>query len=171
MEGLNQTKSNIPSEIVDKLIELDKKCFSGNLFMSKEDLEHIFSDPKLILHKVEDEGRLLGYTYGVPLTSVFKELSEADPDLTDDPECLYVYSTATDPDERSLKMFFELIKGIEESATANGYARISRHSRVTEGYSSVLQKKFKYNFIRTLDDWMESGESFDYLIKDLKSLN
>jgi hypothetical protein len=168
MEGFNQTKSNIPPEIIEKLIELDKKCFPGNLFMSKEDLEHIFSDPKLILHKVEDEGRLLGYTYGVPLTSVFKELSEADPDLTDDPECLYVYSTATDPDERSLKMFFELIKGIEESATEAGYSKISRHSRVGMGYSSVLQKRFKYRFIRTLNDWMGSGENFDYLIKDLR---
>jgi hypothetical protein len=171
MENLNVFKNSVPSDLVSKLIELDKKCFPGNLFMSKEDLEHIFSDPKLILHKVESEGRLLGYTYGVPLTSVFKELSEADPDLVDDPECLYVYSTATDPDERSLKMFFELIKGIEESAILKGYSSISRHSRTTEGYSSVLKKKFKYNFVRTLDDWMESGESFDYLVKDLKNLD
>ena len=168
MEGFNQTKSKVSSEIIEKLIELDKKCFPGELFMSKEDLEHIFSDPKLILKKIEQEGKILGYTYGVPLSSVFDELSEADHDLSDDPECLYVYSTATDPNERSLKLFLELIKGIEESAIEAGYSKISRHSRVGMGYSSVLQKKFKYRFIRTLNDWMGSGESFDYLIKDLR---
>ncbi len=169
MESLNIHKQeSVNEKLIDEMVELDKKCFPGGLFIQKEDLTPMLENPDLVLDVVRgSDDKLIGYAYGMPLRDVFEELKEADVDLQDEEGVLYLYSTATDPENRSLEMFFRLIKGFEDKVRQKGYKKIQRHSRVTEGYSAILQKRYDYKYIRTMENWMHSGEKFDFLEKEI----
>jgi len=75
---------------------------------------------------------------------------------------LYVESIATDPAARNIEGFIEMLHALKEEAKQKGYKKISAHVRVTNGLSEIMQRRGAKK-LRTIENWHDFGEPFDYL--------
>jgi len=69
---------------------------------------------------------------------------------------------ATKPEFRNTGIFLRIINTIAEEAKKRGYKKIFAHARVENNLSGLLQKKGAKK-LRTIDNWHDFGEPFDYL--------
>ena len=86
-------------------------------------------------------------------------------------ETLYIWTIAIKPEERSLKTFSNLIKEFYGQAKERRIKKLVMHARVNEHLSDVLQSRYGAKKIRREENWLDSGEPFDYLEIDLEEKN
>ncbi len=110
------------------------------------------------------EGLIAGYLLAIPQDRVCAELRPWDPAMPGSPQNLYIDLIQTLPGRRQTAGLKSLLGGLCREAQRRGFDRLSAHVRTTTGLSSVIQRlMLDCIFLRRLDNWYDSGESFDYL--------
>lgn len=128
-----------------------------------EDLKETLLNKKGIQIIARDEkGKIVSCLSSKPLSDAYRELKDYDPELTSKKDVLYVESIATFPEVRNIRLFFDLLNTLKNEAKKKGFKKIVCHARIENGLSEFLQKRGAKK-LRTLEDWHDFGEPFDYL--------
>ncbi len=147
-----------------QIYEIEKEVSTGNMLLSEADLRSVMEKADTITIVIRDEGnRVLGFVVGLPNSEVYEELQSDDPDFKSDPRYLYIYDLAIGRQKRSLANFLNLIRKLMQTASSKNFSGLSMHTRVSEGLSEILQKRYGAKKVRTIDNWQSYGEPFDYL--------
>lgn len=110
------------------------------------------------------EGTVTGHLLAIPQNRVRDELLRFDPAMPGDPDNLYIDIIQTLPGRRQINGVKSLLDGLCREARCRGVGRISAHVRTATGLSRVVQKLVTdCRCLRRLDNWYDSGESFDFL--------
>jgi ribosomal protein S18 acetylase RimI-like enzyme len=153
----------LDKETLEKILEVEKASFPEKMQSDLEDLKETLENKKGVQIVVKNEkGEIISYLSSKPLKDAFEELKYYDPELKPEKNVLYVESIAIKPKERNLKLFFELLKTFKEEAKKKGYKKIACHARISNNLSSFLQKRGAKK-LRTIENWHNFGEPFDYL--------
>jgi hypothetical protein len=153
----------LDKETLEKILEVEKASFPEKMQSDLEDLKETLENKKGIQIVVKNEkGEIISYLSSKPLKDAFKELKYYDPELKPEKYVIYVESIATKPKERNFELFFELLKTFKEEAKKRGYKKIACHARISNNLSSFLQKRGAKK-LRTIENWHNFGEPFDYL--------
>ncbi len=152
-------------KIGNEIVKVEKKRF-GDMASDIEDLERTFKDKDSILIVAKENGKVIGYIAGLPLSKAYDWLSIYDKALKPEKKTFYVESIAILPGYRNV--FQKLIKKLYEEVKKRGYKKIAVHARKQNKLSDVMQKRYGMKYVRTLHDWFDWGGDFDYLEKKIE---
>ena len=163
--------SNLAPDLLKELTELDRRASEGTEEeLDVEDGESILSNPRGIHLVVRNGKAIIGYMTALPEDESYSLSKGGDPLVIPTSENMYIEAMVIDPAYRGLKPFFMLTKQMIASAKEGGYVNISTHARTTNGFSEIIQKKFGGVFQRAVDNYFDTGETFDYLLIPLANL-
>ncbi len=152
--------SRINSDLIEKINQLEKVCFPEELQTPAEE----YLAMKGLHFVLKKDNQIIGNLSAVETEEI--------PSLVDrnhlNKETLYVWTIAIKPEARSLKNFNKLIKELYEKAKERKIKKLVMHARVNEHLSDILQARYGAKKIRRVENWLESGEPFDYLEIDLE---
>ena len=177
MESFEQNDLVVKAELLDdiddtnfsEIFEIEKETSINGLMIEAEDLRSSMEQPNAITVVIRDEGeKISGFILGLPNEDVWEELHPEDPEFGKEGDCLYIYDLAISEKSRGLHNFLELVKKLVSEAKARNYKLLTMHTRVGEGLSNVLQKRYGAKKLRTLENWQGYGEPFDYLELEIK---
>lgn len=148
------------------LKDIEKACFDEQMQSSDYHLEELINDPEVLAMVLYSGNKPIGYISGAPLES---ESSSFDPE-TDPQEgwgeydTFYADNISIIPEHRCadnlkflLSEYFRLIK-------QKGYSRITAHLRKSNGLSLYAIRILKCKRLKTIRNWYDSGEDFDYVV-------
>ncbi len=154
--------NRVNQELIDQINRLEEECFPEALRTPAE--EYLRMRGLHLLLKKENE--IVGNISAIETKEV--------PSLVDpnhlNKETLYVWTIAIKPEERSLKTFYNLIKEFTKKVQERKIKKLVMHTRVNEHLSDVLQSRYGAKKIRREENWLDSGEPFDYLEIDLEKI-
>lgn len=117
--------------------------------------------------------RPIGYLVAIPHNDAAhdEELWQADPDLTEDPDRLYIETMEIVPEYgRTLiggRLFLLMSKALLDEAGKRGINKFSQHARVTSGLSRAFQKLYgdMVTQVRRIENWpfYNGEEPTDYI--------
>lgn len=153
----------INQSILEDILKIETASFPEEMQSDLEDLkETIQNKDGVQLIARDKKGNIVSYLSSKPLVAAYKELSDYDNGLKPEKDVLYVESIATDPAARNIEGFIEMLHALKEEAKQKGYKKISAHVRVTNGLSEIMQRRGAKK-LRTIENWHDFGEPFDYL--------
>lgn len=158
--------NNISEEQLGDILSIDKEIFPTMPVAEEEIRETLESGGVQVVLKGAD-AKTVGYIISLPHAEAYEFLSDIDPELVAVDGGLYVESIGILPEHRSLKNFNQLWTTFAAEAKRKGFKKITAHARISEGLSDVLQKRFGAQKHRTLDNWADFEEPFDYIEIDL----
>jgi len=166
MEYKVEVVQSISEEDLTKLKKLDDSVMPEQMRYDVEDLRECFDSKEGVHILVRDAGGdIVGYLTAIPKNDEYEGLHEEDADFNKDDFSLYIESVLIkDGDFKTAKQVFDFIL---EEARKRGYKNISMHTRVSQGLSEILQKRYGAKFFRRIEDWYGFGEAFDYLELDI----
>lgn len=105
--------------------------------------------------------RPIGYLLAIPHNDAVQneELQQADPELAEDPDRLYIETMEIVPEYgRSLvggRLFLLMSKALLDEAGKRGFNKFSQHARVTSGLSRAFQKQYgdMVTQVRRIENW------------------
>jgi len=146
------------------ILTVEQASFPEEMQSDLEDLKETLENKKGVqIIAKKEKGEIISYLSSKPLKDAFEELKYYDPDLKPEKSVLYIESIATKPEFRNIKVFLEMLNVIAEEAKKKGYKKIAAHTRVENNLSTLLQKKWGAKKLRTIENWHNFGEPFDYL--------
>jgi ribosomal protein S18 acetylase RimI-like enzyme len=158
-----ETIKEFGEETLNQILAVERASFPEEMQSDLKDLEETLKNKKGIqIIAKNNKGEIVAYLSSKPLKNAYEELKDYDPELKSEKDVLYIESIAIKPEFRNTNIFFRIIKNIEEEAKNRGYKKISAHARVKNNLSDFLQKKGAKK-LRTIDNWHNFGEPFDYL--------
>ncbi len=157
----------VTEEQVQEIIDLDKRIFPTMPIEEEEIRETLSSEGVQILLRGES-GDAIGYVISLPHNQAYEFLSELDPELIEEAEGLYIESIGILPEHRSLPNLRKLWVTLTDQASVKGYKKITAHVRASEGLSGVFQKRKGAIKGRTIENWADFGEPFEYLEYELE---
>jgi len=153
-----------PSEAdIAELIEVDKEIFPTMPIDDEVIRGALESSGVQVILRGED-GKIAGYIISRPHNEVYDELKKLDPELEVVEGGLYAESMGIVPKARgALSNLRAMGDTFVAEAKRKGFVKITGHFRVSEGLSGVLQNRANAQKLRTIENWLQSGEPFDYL--------
>lgn len=159
--------SGIDTQLINELIELQRSAYPPQ--MQDQDPERYYREAlngsdnvNVVLRS--PEGKLLGYLLGLPLSNVYAELRECDPEVSADPATLYLDIVQTYPESRLYDGFGRLLAGACDEARQRGYRKLSLHVRTKYGLHLTIRRLFPGSrSLRLIENWWRSGETFEYI--------
>lgn len=161
-----QVLETISEEDVDGILAIDKKIFPTMPVADEEIRGTLESDGVQVVLK-DEESNLVGYVISLPHNEAYEFLNDIDPELASVEGGLYIESIGILPEHRSIKNLAALWDAFTSRAREKGYTKVTAHVRVSEGLSEVFQKRLKAVKHRTMENWADFNEPFDYLEFDL----
>lgn len=167
MDKANQIvlEKQLGEKLIHEIALLESEVFHKSLAWEESELRSVLSMPSAVSVIAYDEtGRVGGYLLSVDLKEEIKELKEADTEIQDIPNALYLNNIVVRPDMRGKGIFSRMV---QKFLNAFPDRTIALHAS-TANNSSVGMQKNGARFIRRIENWYGSGEPFDYLIFDPK---
>jgi len=160
---ITQVIEEIDEETLRKILEVEQASFPEEMQSDIEDLRDTLENEKGIqIITKNQEGEIVSYLSSKSLEDAYEELRNYDPELRPEKDVLYVESIATKPENRDIKVLLRTLNTIKEEAKRKGYKKIVAHVRVQNNLSGLLQKRGARK-LRTVDNWHNFREPFDYL--------
>ena len=160
--------SGIDQQLIRELITLQQSAFPPQMQFKEPELyyQEALRDRRNINVVVRSpQGTLLGYLLALPQTEVYEELLQCDPQMQDDPDCMYIDIIQTHPDDRLITGFLGLVSRVCQETLRRGHKRLSMHVRTSNGLNKVTRKIFPDSrSLRRIENWYSSGEPFDYIV-------
>lgn len=151
----------LPDEVFAELVKMEEELFPEHLRADEEEIRELFEDPENVhIIAFDPEGRVAGYILSEKHNKVREELKDADPNMEEIGDALYLSSIAIKSEHQGKGYFSKLMKKFLEH---RGGKPVSMHSR-TSNESHKKMQKYGATSIRSIEDWHGSGEPFDYLI-------
>lgn len=121
----------------------------------------LLGDENTIHILLRRDERPIGYLLAIPHNDAMydEELRQADPDLAEDPERLYIETMEIVPEYvRSLaggRLCLMMLRALHEEAGKRGLVKFSMHARVTTGLNQALRKIYRdmLTKFRTIENW------------------
>ncbi len=158
-------EKELEENLIHEIAVLESEVFHKSLAWEESELRHILGMSDTISVIAYDENaRIAGYLLAVNLSDEIEELKEADPEILEIPNALYLNNIVVRPDTRG-KGIFSLM--VQKFLNAVPDKTIALHAS-TANSSSVGMQKNGARFVRRIENWYGSGEPFDYLIFDPK---
>ncbi len=179
MENLDKVKKQYFASVINKIddqtlkdiLNVEEKSFPEQMQSDEDDLKESLKNKRGIQIIAKDEkGEIVSYLSSLPLKDTFKNLKNYDTELKSEKDVLYIESVATIPENRDIKIFLKGFELIKQEAQKRGFKKISAHVRVSNGLSGVLQKMGAKK-LRTIENWYDFNEPFDYLEFEVENLN
>lgn len=154
---------NPTEEEIQEIISLDNEIFPPEMWVDASELKETLESAGVQTVLKGEGGKIVGYIISLPHNQAYPNLIELDPELKQEEQALYIESMGIIPKHRSLKNFLTLLHGFNDQARQVGFQKITGHFRVSQGLSSVLEKRFGGKKFRRIEDWAGFGEPFDYI--------
>lgn len=158
IEEIRQTNP----ELVNQINQLERSIFPEELQTPAEQYLNM-NGLHLILKK---DGEIIGNLSAVETKEVLSLVDK----MHLNKETLYIWTIAIKPEARSLEVFSQLIKKFSQKAKEKGIKKLVMHARVNNHLSNILQERYGAKKIHRVENWLNSGEPFDYLEIDLDKL-
>ena len=180
--GKVELLKEVDPDDVNGILEVQNNCltenFNDDIRLDKEDIEELIKDGDCFVVVLKENEKIIGFILGEPHGKALKELSKFDPEMKNDGEQkIYVIAISVLPEYKGGKLSLMLMRKIIIEAKAKNFSNFSMHIRKDTGFSGMVQKVFeKSQLLRTINNWMGTGEKFDYLEieiieKDIHNLN
>ncbi len=153
-------------ELFKEFLDIDKQIFP-DMEIEEDELRETFESGGIQVALRDPQNKLIGYLLSVPYEEAINFLSSDDTDLTPKEKTLYIETIGILKEHRSVKNVLAIWNALKEKAIQDGYKTINGHFRVSEGLSQVVQKRLKGKYFRTMENWSDFGEPFDYIEIDL----
>lgn len=153
--------------VMDQIIDLGKR--SGTWQDSDvEHYKHQFSNPKNINIVYQNEsGLIAGYILARPHNEAVQDYLIEDPAMTtSNTEMFYVDHVNVDETISGKSLGIRLILEMIKEANKCGVSRFSAHCRVINGFSKIIQRKFRkgVDVVRRIEQYIDcNNEPFDYM--------
>jgi len=153
--------------LIRGLVALQQSAFPPQMQFKEPELyyQEALSDRRNINVVIRTpQGSLLGYLLALPQTEVCEELLQWDPQMRDNPTGMYIDIIQTHPGSRLFSGFMGLASGVCQETRRRGHRLLSMHVRTSNGLDKVIRKILPDSIsLRRIDNWYDSGESFDYI--------
>ncbi len=165
--------SDLTDHLFEQVLKLDEVVFSGpytHLRADREKLRSVLSNKRAINIVYRDDvgAKALAYMSAVPTQELDRSYFKSDPVLERHHDVMYVEACAVDPGLRSdadkilTKLFLDLIE-----VARPRFRKLALHERSGE-VSKAYQNNLNAIYIRTIRNWNNTNESYDYLEIDLR---
>lgn len=150
----------------ERLTHIEEACFDEQMRSQAYDLEGLIKDESVLAMVLYKENTLIGYIAGAALEC---ESSSFDPDS--DPkegwgefDTIYIDNVSILPEHRDLEAFKFMVPEYIRFGMNAGYRRATMHARKSNGLSAYCVRKLKFKRLKTIKNWYDCGEDFDYLL-------
>lgn len=150
----------------ERLAFIEKSCFEEQMRSQAYDLKGLIEDESSLAMVLYDGEEMAGYIAGVPLESSSSSFDQAsDPkEGWGELDTMYIDNVSILPAHRNQNnLRFLLAEFIRHSKDA-GYLRATTHARKSNGLSAYCIRKFKFKRLKTINNWYDCGEDFDYIV-------
>jgi hypothetical protein len=170
---------NPDDAMVEKIFELEKACFPPEMLEPSEEDITPEDELKAVLETqgvhvlIEDKTGIFGHISAVDHNTECDFLKDYDPDYKPKDKALYVNCLDVMQGRNNLQglgrpkalemLWAEFVK----EAVASDYKTVTMYARKSNSESDIIQKKLGGKFFRTMKNWLDMGEDFDYLEVDL----
>ncbi len=146
-----------------KLIE--STCFEDQMRSQAYDLEGLISDPAVMAMALFSGTEMIGYIAGAGLECESSSFNpDTDPkDGWGDFDTFYVDNVSILPEHRAPEHFAFMVTEFIRIGSYLGYTRTTTHARKSNGLSAYCVRKLKFKRLKTIKNWYDCGEDFDYL--------
>lgn len=169
---LTQTVSANQGAILAKLVSIQETSFAENFttdikYNLVEMRDFAGCEDNIVIVLLE-EGEPCSFVMSEPYATAYKELSGKDKDLVEPDGWdagYYVSTIVVHPLRRKKMDYFILVRALVEELVRNRDIRdLFMHAKVSNGYSKrILRFCENSQCLRTVDDWLGSGEQFDFI--------
>ena len=168
---------NATPEEIEGILHVESVCMQEWRYEDADTYyRQMLTDERNINIIVKDGPLVYGYLLAVPHNSIARELRDADPDISEDPQRYYIETIDILPgcgrSREFIKMLYRLIDEAEKSFGVN---KFSMHARVENGLSRVVQRIFKgmITSVRRIERWKyyNEQESADYIEATIKAFS
>ncbi len=150
----------------EQLQMIEEVCFREQMRSKVEDLKGLIEDEEALAMALFDGEKMTGYVAGVPLES-----SSSSFDQKSDPkegwgefDTMYIDNVSILPEHRNQHNLKFLLTEFIRHSRAAGYLRATTHARKSNGLSAYCIRKFKFKRLKTIRNWYDCGEDFDYIV-------
>ncbi len=120
---------------------------------SRNYYERKLMDKKNINIILKDNEARIGYLLAIPHNDAVMELKKDDPEMKVEKDIYYIETVGILPKFRGRGGASKIFDTLVEECTRRGVFKISMHARVINGFSSIIQRKFKASNIRRIEKW------------------
>jgi hypothetical protein len=147
---------------VDRIENIEKISFPEHMQTDRDGLEELLSVEDNIHFIAEDikTKEDLAYLSAIPAEEEAESFLEWDPVFSPEEGEYYLESVCVVPTKRGQRVFSHIWEKFLEEVRKKGIAKISLHAR--SGLSEILQKKYHFKPVRTIENWQGWGEPFDF---------
>ncbi|MEI7480144.1 MAG: hypothetical protein WCJ59_00780 [bacterium] len=161
-----KTVQSITNEELTEIKTLDDSMMPEQMQYDLKDLRESFESANGVYILVRNNlGKIVGYLSSLPKNEEYDGLVEFDPEFAKNNSSLYIESILIKGGD--LTILKKVFSTLTTEAKNKGYTNISMHTRVSQGLSDILQKRYGVKFFRRIENWYGFGEPFDYLEFDL----
>lgn len=159
---------NDPSEnLIDDIVRIDLDSFPQGWAFSdaKEYFTEVLKNENNIRIILKDNQITVGYLISVPHNDARKDLENDDPLIREDASRYYIESVAILPAYRRKGGLQKMLDLLVKELKGKGIYKLSMHARVSNDFSTFIQKKMDVTHIRKIDKWRYYNyeEPADYL--------
>lgn len=135
--------------------ELDIEYYSEQ-FQNQRNINIVF---------INEDSVVTGYILAKPHNEAVCDYLVEDPKMAKSAiEMFYVDNVITDAKKNHASMGLRLVNEMIRESNRRGVSRFSLHARVSNGFSSIIQRKFNIDVVRKIEHYVDcNNEPFDYL--------
>lgn len=149
----------------DLLLEIERDCFDVEMQASSDKLKSIVEGKGCLVVLLYIDKQAIGYMSGMPLESRCSSFDpETDPVLGwGEHNTFYVDNICIKEKYRSSIILKYLITEYAYRATKQGFQYATAHVRCSNGLAVFLRRGCGFTTLKTIDNWFECNETFDYM--------
>jgi hypothetical protein len=165
-----QDPSTVSREVTEQILKLtEEDVDSIEPEVNVDEALKYYRDPGCVLLLVRSKDqKIVGYISALPMDRSYTIQHALDPLAVSDPKKLFIESFIIAREFRNIALFLKSTRLFLQRAKELGYSHIAMHARISNGLSNIMQRKFNGVIYRTLDNFVDTGESFDYIEVELK---
>jgi hypothetical protein len=159
---------NPDDAMVAEIYQLERACFPEEMMETEEELGDVLKTEGVHI-LIKDKEGIFGHISAVDHNIECDFMKDYDPDYVPLENALYVETLDILQGRNNLQglgrpkaLEMLWVKFVEE-AVASGYKKATMYARKSNGESKIVQKKLGGKFFRTMKNWLDMGEDFDYL--------
>lgn len=161
---------NPDESLAKKLSEIENASFNGyenESVLRKEDFIEYINNPENVVLVAKSGDSVVGYAIAVPFEDAIKDLSLYDPEIIKDEakDKYYGESITVQEEYRKQNLAIEITREIVNRLKKRGVKIFAVHIRNRRGEHDSTTSSFLKNkkVLRTIPNWLGSGNNFDYV--------
>lgn len=155
-ESEGRPADSVASQITDVLVATFPSSWVGDREEVQAYYEDLLKNPTTVCATSVVGGKIVGFITAMPHNDAMVDAvdyKEHDPDMGQDDQRYYVEASAILPEYRGQNLYPKMLADLYSKIRAKGIHKVSRHARVSTGYSDMVKKNHKVTANRTVPKW------------------